>query len=98
MTGERSEVSKLMDGLKAGTSGDALIVKLPLTQILMIFGAAGMILAGVWLTTRDLGFEVRMLSSNVKRNTTAVEKMVDAVEDTDRRSRRNETRLDTLDK
>lgn len=75
------KAADLLSGARAEARGDTLIVKLPIVQLAAIFIAAGSVLAGVWVTTRDLGHEVRTLTKAVTELSEAVKSLHARVDD-----------------
>lgn len=68
----------------ASVDGETLTIRFPLWQIVsisaVVTAAAGSVLFGVWLTTRDLGAVVERLNGSVQANTDTIERLHDGVD------------------
>lgn len=75
----------LFKGVKANSDGTTIIMRLPITQLLFIFGSAAIVLGGVVIATRDLKTEVSNLGGSIDGLRSTVEKI--AVSDRDQEIR-----------
>ena len=65
----------LFKGVKANSDGTTIIMRLPITQVLFIFGSAAIVLGGVVIATRDLKTEVGNLGGSIDGLRSTVEKI-----------------------